>query len=90
MAKIKLGDFVQDTITKYEGVVVGITNWLNGCARIGIQNKTKRDTRTNLPVDIYWVDETTVVIKKAQVHKTEQDDNGGPNLSSGRNQDPTY
>lgn len=88
--KIKLGDYAEDTITGYEGVVVGITNWLNGCARIGIQNKTKRNAETGLPVDTYWVDETTVKVKKQQVHSTEQKSNGGSSCVHSRNQDPTF
>jgi hypothetical protein len=30
---IELGDLARDPITKFEGVVVGITTWMNGCAR---------------------------------------------------------
>jgi hypothetical protein len=88
--KIKLGDYVEDTITGYEGIVTGITHWLNGCARVGIQSKENRSNETGLPVDIYWVDETTIKIKKVQVHKSTQKENGGPSLISGRNQDPKF
>lgn len=35
--KIDLGDLVRDRVTGFEGVVVAITFWLNGCVRITIQ-----------------------------------------------------
>ncbi len=37
---IKLGDRVKDKVTGYTGIVTGITTWLNGCARMGIQAET--------------------------------------------------
>lgn len=81
--KIKLGDYVQDSITGYEGICIGIITYLNGCARIGIQSK-ERHRDTGLPVDSYWVDETTVSVKRKQVEKTQQNETGGPNSSSSR------
>lgn len=88
--KIKLGDYVADKITGFDGVVVGITTWLNGCARIGIQDKEARNSETGLPVEIYWVDETTVKVKKVQSVKRTQTKKGGPNTSSARNKEPKY
>ena len=35
--KPALGDTVRHTITKFEGVVVGFTTWLNGCERLSVQ-----------------------------------------------------
>ena len=41
---VNLGDLARDRITGYEGVVVAITTWLNGCVRISIQpRKLKED-----------------------------------------------
>jgi len=37
MSKIKLGQRVKDPLTGYEGVAVARTEYLNGCARIGVQ-----------------------------------------------------
>lgn len=37
--KPALGDTVRHTITKYEGVVIAVTTWLNGCERLSVQSK---------------------------------------------------
>lgn len=87
--KIKLGDYVIDEITKYEGICTGIITWLNGCRRIGIQSE-ERDTRTNLPSDVYWVDETTVEVKKKQKVSTKQSETGAGNFSAPRYKEPKY
>jgi hypothetical protein len=36
-SKPALGDTVRHTITKFEGVVVAFTTWLNGCERLSVQ-----------------------------------------------------
>lgn len=43
MQKIKLGCEAQDAITCYTGVVVCISEWLNGCKRVTIQTKELHD-----------------------------------------------
>lgn len=35
--RIELGDLVRDTVTKFEGVVIGDTQWLHGCRRLTVQ-----------------------------------------------------
>ena len=77
--KINLGDKVKDTITGHTGICTGIIIWLNGCRRIGIQSKAVKD---GLPVDVYWVDETTVEVVKQKVKKTIQNEKGGANTRS--------
>lgn len=88
MTDIKLGDNVIDEVTRYKGIVVGIMNFLNGCARIGIQGKDR--TEDGLPVDVYWVDEITVKLTKTKKKKikTEQKETGGASVSCGRNEIP--
>lgn len=76
--KIKLGDKVKDTITGYEGVCTHITNFLNGCRRIGIQGN-KLD-QNNLPCDVYIVDEVTVEVIEPKVKKSVQNKTGGPSM----------
>lgn len=88
MTKIKLGDKVVDEVTGYRGIVIGILNYLNGCARIGIQGKER--TKDNLPVEAYWVDDVTVKIVKKQKVKTVQKETGGASVSCGRNEVPKY
>lgn len=77
MAKLnetQLGDLVKDEITRFQGICVAITSWLNGCRRIGIQSK---ELDKGLPVDIYTVDENQITIL---AHTTHQPDRktGGP------------
>ena len=41
---IHLGDLVRDIVTGYEGIVIGITEYLNGCRRPIVQpTKLKED-----------------------------------------------
>lgn len=39
MAKIniELGDMVEDSVTGFKGVAIGVTRWLHGCNRIIVQ-----------------------------------------------------
>lgn len=34
MERIQLGDEVKDIVTSYQGIVIAVTEWLNGCRRI--------------------------------------------------------
>ncbi len=56
---IKLGSRVRDTITKFEGVVIARTDWLNGCRRFGVQSE-KLD-KEGIPTDAQWFDEPQLV-----------------------------
>jgi hypothetical protein len=56
---INLGDKVKDSVTGFEGIVVGKTTWLNGCTRIGIQSDVLKD---GLPKDVQWIDEPQLKI----------------------------
>lgn len=59
---IRLGDEAQDTITGFKGIVVGITEWLYGCRRIGIvSQKLNKDGRVDDPL---WFDELQVKVTK--------------------------
>lgn len=43
MSEIKLGCKAKDTITGFTGIVTSITEWLNGCRRVGIQPQELKD-----------------------------------------------
>lgn len=43
MPEIELGDIARDTITGFEGVVIGKTNWLHNCTTITLQPKKLKD-----------------------------------------------
>lgn len=86
---IELGERVVDSITDYEGICTGILTHLNGCRRIGIQGNGL--DQNHLPVDVYWVDETTVKRMAPEPKKgksvekeveTQQNIRGGLNTST--------
>jgi hypothetical protein len=47
------GDLVKDTITGFQGVVIGRTDWLNGCVRMVVQPKELKDGK---PIDALTFD----------------------------------
>lgn len=65
---VKLGDKVKDKLTGFEGIVMGRTEYLNGCVSIGILPIELKDGK---PQDWVWIDEQRVDI-------TSKADRGGP------------
>lgn len=62
---INLGDIARDTVTGFEGVVIGIIQWLYGCRRISIQPRELKDGK---PIEHVSFDEPQVaLIQKAAV-----------------------
>lgn len=60
----KLGDLVQDEITKFEGVAFGRADYLYGCAQVLVTpNKLSKD---GSPPDSRWFDEQRVKLVKRQ------------------------
>ena len=83
---IHLGDRVKDRITGFKGVVVGITNWLNGCVRVGIhQEKIKagQEIRTE------WIDDVQLEVLKRRVMAPVMPGPSGPRKDAKRAMDPT-
>lgn len=62
---IELGDEVRDTVTPFQGIVIGITEWLNGCRRLVVQPRKLTD-KNSMP-STESIDETQVVIVKKRV-----------------------
>lgn len=58
---VRLGDEARDTITGFEGVVVGITDWIHGCRRITIQPKGLHDAKI---IEAASFDEPAVEVTK--------------------------
>jgi hypothetical protein len=81
---IKLGDQARDQISGFSGVVVAITEWLNGCRRITIQPKALFEGK---PIDNNTFD-------AEQVEKIEDGPllpelkKGGPSIAPQRAIDP--
>lgn len=43
----EIGDYVRDTISHFEGTIVGITQWTTGCARASIQPRVQKSNTEN-------------------------------------------
>lgn len=65
--KPTLGDTVRHTITKFEGVVVAFTTWLNGCERISVQPQ-KLDPKEGKPREIQVFDIQELEVVKSASH----------------------
>lgn len=72
--KFGLGDKVKHLLSPYVGSVIGVTRWLNGCTRYGVQSEEMKDGR---PVDPYWVDEQELELLEAKP-AAEKDSDKGP------------
>lgn len=83
---IKLGDRVRDKITGFTGVVTGVTTWLNGCVRMGIQGTALRN---GLPTVTEWIDEAQLKLVKAGIIKAVAQGPAGPRRDAQRMKDPT-
>lgn len=75
MAKINVGDVCKDTITGFKGVCVCRTEWLNGCARIGIQPQELSKEGTPIEIQMFDEQQVELVGKKNYMPKR---DTGGP------------
>jgi len=61
---IQLGSYVRDKITGIEGYAMGRTEYLTGCAHVGIQRPgLSKDDKT---FEWEWVDETRVDLVKSK------------------------
>lgn len=86
---IKLGSKVKDTLTGFEGIATGRTEWLYGCVRITIEpDKLDKDGKC-IPSE--WFDEQRVelVTEKAPTVSPESDARaGGPQDDDSQRRDP--
>lgn len=85
MKQIALGDQVKDTITGFDGIVVAITNWLNGCRRITIQPKALHEGK---PIESQTFDENQLSVVKADAFKEGTHETGGPRPEPARPRAP--
>ncbi len=83
---IRLGDKVKDKITGFTGVVSGISTWLNGCVRMGVQGTALKN---GLPTVIEWIDEAQLKLVKAGVIRAVAPGPQGPRRDAQRMKDPT-
>lgn len=81
---LKLGDEARDKITGFKGIVIAITNWLNGCQRISIQPQELKDGK---PIDAHVFDAEQVEVV-VQTPAAPAKPHGGPAISPVRAKDP--
>jgi len=75
---IKMGARVRDNITGFEGIVIGRSEWMHGCARCAVQSNTLKD---GVPIDAEWFDDQRLeVIEElpVKVSKDSSATSGGP------------
>lgn len=77
---VKLGSVARDTITGFTGVLVGKTEWLNGCVRLTIQPKELHEGK---PVETITFDVEQVEIVEEAKPKARKS-SGGPMPSVSR------
>jgi len=59
MKKIELGQRVLDVLTGVEGIAVARTEYLTGCANIGIRSPLDKDGKVP---EVYWTDELRIKV----------------------------
>jgi hypothetical protein len=57
--EIKLGFKVKDEITGFEGIVIGITDWMYSCKRIGVRATLLVEGK---PIEDQWFDVQQMII----------------------------
>lgn len=86
MAKINLGDRVKDQVTGFAGIAVCITEWLNGCARVGVQPETL--DKDGKPQETQHFDDQQLTVIAPGVVSGGNRETGGPRPAPARAADP--
>jgi len=73
--RIKLGDKVKDKHSKFKGTVIGVSEFLYGCTRIGVKSS---DLHEGSPIESVWFDEPQLDLIKKKVAKRASNNTGGP------------
>lgn len=85
--EIRCGQFVGDTLSGLEGVVVARTEWLYGCVRLAVQPSGSKDGK---PYEPFWVDEPQVVVRDTkEVGKEDAETGAAPARRHGPKDAPT-
>jgi hypothetical protein len=85
---IRMGWRVRDSVTGYEGIVIGRTEWMYGCTRIGVQQAGLHEGK---PRDPEWFDEQRLhVIEMAVVECSPESSavTGGPQRDPSQPRNP--
>ena len=71
---IPLGSMARDTVTGFEGMVVCISMWLNGCDRLVVQPRTLHEGKL-LPTEVFDAQQMELIVETN--HKPDRS-TGGP------------
>ena len=85
--RIHMGDEVQDIVSGFKGIAVCLTIWNNGCERIGVQPKARKDGKVSNPE---WFDEPALKVlkkRKVKLFARRADKPGGPRPAPSRGMD---
>lgn len=83
-ANLVLGCKAKDRISGFTGVVVAITEWLNGCQRVTIQPEELKDGK---PIENHTFDAEQIEVV-VEIKQPERQPHGGPSISPTRSSDP--
>lgn len=83
--RVKLGVKAKDRITGFEGIVICVSEWLNGCLRITIQPQAMHEGK---PVDNQTFDAEQVEAVEVETGFTQMTPSGGPSIAPKRAADP--
>lgn len=81
---LKLGDKAKDKISGFSGVIVAVTEWLNGCRRVTIQPQELFEGK---PVDSHTFDAEQITKVEAGP-PLPQKRTGGPRIEPTRHANP--
>ena len=84
--KVNLGDRVKDKITGFKGIVVGITYWLNGCVRAGVQMEKMKKGES---IQTEWIDDVQLEVLKHRIISFKPPGPSGPRKNATRAANPT-
>ena len=79
----KNGDRVRDKLTGYVVIVIGITDWLYGCIRCGVESEKLHDGK---PITPQWLDVQRLEV--VQANALSQDDIEKLKAVGGQRPDP--
>lgn len=79
--QIAKGDRVKDKITGYQGLVVCVADWINGCLRLGVQAEVLDKDGKVYPIEFFDVQQLELLEAGVYPEPGEivmSDDTGGP------------
>lgn len=72
---INLGDEVKCSITGFKGIAIGLTEYIYGCKRVGVQPRVDKDGKH---AECQWFDEPQLQVLKKNKIENGSSKTGGP------------